>query len=192
MKKLFIVIGILFIISFIGHSQEIDTSFIDTNSIEYKALCEEIKQIMDAIGPLEPKEYKDHSHLRKNMIKILLSDDNSELFEAIDEEKTFFGNITYWKNINGVCVDVISIVPYDEPNVTVYNTIILNEIINEIKLNFPKNKSFIPDEIENFEFLENHDNLIWRFENNKTQFELKILFNHTQIHSIELFRNIIE
>lgn len=192
MKKLFIVIGILFIISFIGHSQEIDTSFIDTNSIEYKAFCEEIKQIMDAIGPLEPKEYKDHSHLRENMIKILLSDDNSELFEAIDEEKTFFGNITYWKFKNGAIIDANSVVPYDYPDVTVYTTTVLSEIINDLKLNFPKNKSFRPDEIENFEFLENHDNLIWRFENNKTQFELKILFNHTQIHSIELLRNIIE
>lgn len=189
MKRLVLAIGLVLSTNFVSNAQQNDTNTSYADSLE---LLGQITQIIQENGLFEIQEYKDHTHLRNNLMRIILSKDNFELFKAIDEEKKYFGNITYWKNINGVCVDVTSIVPYDEPNVTVYNTTILNEIINEIKLNYPKNKMFNPDEIDVLEYVENHDNLVWKFEKNGIEYELNILFNHTQIHSIDFSRNIIK
>jgi hypothetical protein len=190
MKKLVLAIGFVIASSINVFGQQTDTVFIDTNSAEFKKLRDDISQIMSVLSFFEPKEYKDHTHLKNNMMKILLSNDNSELFSSIDEQKQWFGSITYFNIVNGVIVNANSIVPYDEPNVTVYNTTTLYTIINDLKLNYPKNKSFKPDVIKISEYNDTSTSLIWVFENNKIEYKLEILFKHTQINQITFISNI--
>lgn len=184
MKKLVLTIGLVLSTSFFGNTQKIDT-----NSAEFAI---QFNQILDECGFSQTGEFKDHTHLRNNMMKILLSNDNSELFNAIDEEKKYFGSITYFKMVNGSIFYANSAVPYDEPNVTVYTTTTLYEIINDLKLNYPEIKSYEPDDIKISEYFDNNDSLIWEFKNGKTEYLLEILFNHTQIKEISFTSNTIQ
>ena len=187
MKKLVLAIGLVLSTSFFSNSQKNDT-----NSVEFEVLENQFKQIIKENGFFGPEEYKDHTHLRNNMMQILLSDNNSELFKSIDEQKKVFGSITYFKMLNGSIINANSVVPYDEPNVTVYNTTTLYEIINDLKLNYPEIKSFEPDDIKTSEYFEDNDNLIWKFKNDKVEYSLEILFNHTQIKEITFISNNIQ
>ena len=73
MKKIVLVVS--FVIASVVNvfGQENDTTFIDTNSIEYKALYMEVSQLMANL--IEPRGFLDHTHLRDNMMQILLSND---------------------------------------------------------------------------------------------------------------------
>lgn len=190
MKKLVLTIGLVIASAVNVFSQENNTTVIDTNSAEYRALYMQVSQLMPSL--IEPRGYLDHTHLKNNMMKILLSNDNSELFESIDEQKKYFGSITYFKKLNGSIIYANSIVPYDELNVTVYNTTTLYDIIDELKLKYPKNKSFNPDDDVISEFDERFNILRWRFKNNKTEYLFQILFDGTQINEITFTSNTIQ
>ena len=190
MKKILLIIGLVIASVVNVFGQENDTAFIDTNSIEYKALYMEVSQLMANL--IEPRRFLDHTHLRNNMMQILLSDDNSELFKSIDDGKKYFGSITYFKMLNGSIIYADGIVPYDEPNITVYNTTIMYDIIKELKLNYPKTKSYEPDDIELREYDELFNNLKWKFKNNKTEYLLQILFDGKQIKEITFTSNTIQ
>lgn len=172
MKKLVLAIGLVIasVVNVFGQ---------DTN------ISNQIKQIISDSIIFDPINYKDHTYLKDNMMKIILANDNSKLFEAIDEEKQLFGSIRYWKYENGLLINVNNVVPYDDPNITVYTATTLYEIINDLKLNFPKTKSFKPDEIKISEYNENYSSLIWEFENNKIEYKLQITFHGSQIQIID-------
>jgi len=182
MKKLVLCIGLVLSTVFYSTSQQIDS-----NASEYKILVHQFNQIISEKGLFyEPSEYKDHTHLRNNLMKIILSDDNSELFESVNEVNDVFGSITYFKMINGVVVYTNCIVPFADPNESVYTTTTLPEIIDAIKSNYPKKKSLNPDQIKASVYFDNHDTLLWKFNKDKIEFELEVLFNHTQIKQITL------
>jgi hypothetical protein len=66
------------------------------------------------------------------------------------------------------------------------------DIIKELKLNYPKTKSYEPDDIELREYDELFNNLKWKFKNNKTEYLLQILFDGKQIKEITFTSNTIQ
>lgn len=135
MKRLFFVFCLLLNISFLSISQEADTLNVNDMSLFYEGLAT-LDNYIDSIK--KNTVYIDHSRYRGKIIQMILSKKNDELLKIINS-----------KGFNG----------FNEMNCVLHSLKLMNsdslalDLFSKIKADFPKNKSYKPDEFTNDEFL---------------------------------------
>lgn len=134
-KRLFLLLFLFLNSNFLSISQEADTVVENDMSLFYESLAT-LDNYIDSIK--KNTVYIDHSRYRGKIIQMILSKKNDELLKIINS-----------KGFNG----------FNEMNCVLHSIKLMNsdslalDLFSKIKADFPKNKSYKPDEFTNDEFL---------------------------------------